>query len=46
VGLRHVLAHEYGEIKQEAVFQVVSEHLPSLVAALRPLVPPPPEDEG
>jgi len=46
VGLRHVLAHEYGEIKQDTIFRVVSEHLPPLAAALRPLVPPPPEGEG
>ncbi|MBM4083775.1 MAG: DUF86 domain-containing protein [Planctomycetes bacterium] len=40
IGLRNVLAHEYGEIKQEVIFRVVSQHLPALIAALRPVVPP------
>jgi hypothetical protein len=40
----NVLAHEYGEIKQERTGLLVTEHLPALVLDLEKLVPPiPPE---
>lgn len=41
---RHVIAHEYGEIKHELIWHVVSVRIPELIAMLEPLVPPPPED--
>jgi uncharacterized protein with HEPN domain len=41
VAMRHVLAHEYGEVKQETVFRVVTLHIPELIAQLEPLLPPP-----
>ena len=47
VAMRHVLAHEYGEVKQETVFRVVTLHIPEMIGRLRLLVPPPdgnPED--
>ena len=46
IGLRNVLAHEYGEIKQERVFRVVKEDMPTLVRLLEPLVPPPPPEDA
>lgn len=39
---RNVLAHEYGEIEQESIWQVVKVHIPELIDKLKPLVPPPP----
>ena len=42
VAQRHVLAHEYGEIKHEIIYRVVTVHVPDLIAKLAPLVPPPP----
>ena len=39
---RHVLAHEYGEIKHELVWKVVTVHIPDLIAKLQKLIPPPP----
>jgi uncharacterized protein with HEPN domain len=39
IGLRNVLAHEYGEIKQEMIFRIVTNQIPSLIALLEPLVP-------
>jgi uncharacterized protein with HEPN domain len=45
IGLRHVLAHEYGEIKQEVLFRIATTHVPELISQLRPLIPPPPEGE-
>src|SRR5579862_4222350 len=36
---RHVLAHEYGEIRQDRIWRVVTVHVPELIAALEPLVP-------
>jgi len=44
IGQRHVLAHEYGEIKQERMWAVASSHIPSLIAILGPLLPPVPSD--
>lgn len=42
---RHVLAHDYGEIKHERVWRVATAHIPELIRQLEPLVPSPP-DEG
>ncbi len=39
IGQRHVLAHEYGEIKQERMWAVASTHIPALIALLEPLLP-------
>jgi len=40
IGQRHVLAHEYGEIKQERIWNVATERVSELIALLEPLVPP------
>jgi uncharacterized protein with HEPN domain len=40
VGMRHVLAHEYGEVKQEIVFRIATVHVSELVSMLEPLLPP------
>jgi uncharacterized protein with HEPN domain len=45
IGLRNVLAHEYGELRQERIFRIVHNDVPALVRVLEPLVPPPPEAE-
>ena len=42
VGLRNLLAHEYGDIRDERVWQIVSGDLPALIDHLKPLVPPRP----
>jgi len=42
VAQRHVLAHEYGEIKHEQIWRVVKMHIPTLVAQLKTLLPTPP----
>ncbi len=39
-GQRHVLAHEYGEIKHELVWKVATFHIPDLIEKLEALVPP------
>lgn len=39
VGQRHFLAHEYGEVKQERLWQTATVRVPGLLAQLRPLVP-------
>jgi uncharacterized protein with HEPN domain len=38
VGQRNVIAHEYGEIKQERIWTVVSSNIPELIEKLEPLV--------
>ena len=48
IGQRHLLIHEYGEIKHERVWVVATKRIPELIALLEPLVPsnPPPETEA
>jgi len=43
VAHRNVLAHEYGEIRQERLWQTATEQVPGLVERLIPLIPPSPE---
>ncbi|MCU0638233.1 MAG: DUF86 domain-containing protein [Methanothrix sp.] len=43
IGQRNVLAHEYGAIKHDLIWEVVKVNLPVLVARLEPIVPPPPQ---
>jgi uncharacterized protein with HEPN domain len=44
---RHVLAHDYGEIRYDLIWRVATRHVPELIALLNPLVPlPPPDEEG
>ncbi len=44
VAQRHVIAHEYSEIKQERLWLVATRDVPILVRQLEPLLPPPPRD--
>jgi uncharacterized protein with HEPN domain len=39
---RHVLAHDYGEIKHDRIWRVAETHVPELITLLEPLVPTPP----
>ena len=39
---RHVLAHDYGEIKHDRIWRVAETHVPELITLLEPLVPAPP----
>ncbi len=45
IAQRNVLAHRYDKIDHARVWTVASKRLPELVAALRPLAPPPPHEE-
>jgi uncharacterized protein with HEPN domain len=33
---RHVLAHDYGEIKHDRIWRVATEHIPKLIPLLQP----------
>ena len=44
VGQRNVLAHEYGEIKDDQLWVTATVHVPALIARLEPLIPPLPGD--
>lgn len=37
IGQRNVLAHEYGEIKQDRIWKVATENIPQLISMLEPL---------
>lgn len=41
IGQRHVLAHEYGELKQELIWKVATYHIPELIRQLETLIPQP-----
>ena len=41
IGLRNVLAHEYGDIKHERIFRIATNQIPALISALEPLIPQP-----
>ncbi len=44
VAQRHVIVHEYGDIKQERLWLVATRDVPKLAEQLEPLLPPrPPE---
>jgi uncharacterized protein with HEPN domain len=38
IGQRNVLAHEYGEIKQDRIWMVATENIPQLIDILEPLI--------
>lgn len=42
---RHVLAHDYGEIKHDRIWRVAEAHVPELIVLLEPLVPAPPAED-
>jgi uncharacterized protein with HEPN domain len=44
IAQRNVLAHEYGEIKQDRMWLVATIHIPELITKLEPLLPPLPTD--
>lgn len=39
IAQRHVIAHEYGEIKHELIWKVATMHIPELISQLEPLFP-------
>lgn len=43
INQRHVLAHEYGEIKHELMWKVTVDHIPKLIGSLEHLIPAPPD---
>jgi len=45
VAQRNVISHEYGDIKLEWIWRVVTERVPELISLLVPLIPPPPKDD-
>jgi len=45
IGLRNVLAHEYGEIKQEMIYRIAANQIPALISLLEAAIPPP-EQQG
>ncbi len=40
IGLRNILAHEYGEVRLDRVWQIASTRIPELVELLDRLIPP------
>ena len=46
IAQRNVFAHEYGDIRQERIWAVVTRHVPEPIELLEPLVPPAPDDSA
>ena len=46
IGQRHVLAHDYGEIKHDRLWRVATVHVPALIEQIEPLLPPPPKPQA
>lgn len=42
IGLRNIIAHEYGEVLVERIWYAAAEQLPVLIAILEPSLPPEP----
>ena len=38
VGMRHILAHDYGVVNLDKVHDVVTRHMPPLITELKPLI--------
>ena len=38
VGMRHILAHDYGVVNLDKVHDVVTRHIPALITELEPLI--------
>ena len=39
IGQRNVITHEYGDIRQDRLWQVATERLPEIMVSLEKLVP-------
>ncbi len=46
IAQRHVIAHDYGDIKHDRLWAVATGLIPKLVQMLEPLVPPDPQPEA
>ena len=44
ISTRHILVHEYDQVKLDAVWRIVTEHLPVLIEQVGVLMPPIPPD--
>ena len=44
IGQRNVLIHEYGEIRHERVWAVITQRIPELITILDRLIPTPPTE--
>ena len=44
IGQRNVLIHEYGEIRHERIWAVVTQRIPELITILDRLIPTPPTE--
>jgi uncharacterized protein with HEPN domain len=39
IGLRNILAHEYGEVKMDKIYLAATKSIPALLEKLKPLLP-------
>ena len=41
MGTRHILAHDYGDVNQDVLWRIATEHIPEALIQLLRLLPPP-----
>lgn len=46
IGQRDILAHEYGQIAPELLYETVVKDIPDLIRQIHVLLPPPEDDES
>ena len=46
IAQRHVIAHEYGEIKHDRIWLVVTQYIPELIQKLEAILPPLPSKKS
>lgn len=46
IAQRNVIAHDYGDIKQDRIWALTQRHLPELIEKIQPFVPALPDDKG
>lgn len=44
ISMRHIIAHDYGELDHEAIWRVATTHIPELIVLIQPMIPPLPPD--
>lgn len=40
IGLRNILVHEYGEVREDRVWLIATTRVPELIELIAPLIPP------
>lgn len=45
IALRNIVAHDYGDVEQEKMWEIAKNRIPVLVGKLANILPPPPDEK-